>query len=316
MQKYQCKVCLNTKNNKSQTVCENMFNSKLEYLYFICGKCNCMQLQEEMKDNSNFYPVNYYSFSKSPGIFDKKLTYLRDRYIYTGKGFIGFLLSILAKAPDIRALASVDKDRNKKILDVGAGGGNFVKRLHNLGIFQALGIDPYIQQDIYDSNRILVRKANIEEIDQKFDIIMFNHSFEHMTNFKKVLLKVKNILEDNGTCIIRVPVYPSYAWYKYKENWVQIDAPRHVNIFSIQAMAELCSQCGFMIKYIYDDSNYFQFTGSEKKITLLDKIFRGKLDRLINPFIYIIENYKAQELNKIGQGDQKCFILSKSMETE
>ena len=146
-----------------------------------------------------------------------------------------------------------------------------------------------------------------------FDVITFNHSFEHMNDFKEVLMHTKSILADDGVCIIRVPVIPCYSWIHYGREWVQIDAPRHVNIFSIQGIAELCSQLGFSIKYVYDDSNYFQFVGSERnKQKLGYKNSASLLQRITNPFLYLIKNAKANKLNKIGQGDQKCFILCKS----
>ena len=121
------------------------------------------------------------------------------------------------------------------------------------------------------------------------------------------LSHTNRILSKSGICIVRIPVFPSFAWFKYKENWVQIDAPRHINLFSIQAIAELSKKNNFYIQYIYDDSSYFQFLGSETRVNSHKSFVNKIYINLKN--IYL--NYKASKLNKIGQGDQKVFILRK-----
>jgi hypothetical protein len=313
--KIKCRICLNENNNKFTNIQETMYGTGIYYKYLICSKCNTMQLCDQIKDNIVLYPDDYYSFSNELGFIEKKLIFFRDRYIVERKNLLGYILSIFAKGPDMVALASVLKSKDYKVLDVGAGSGNFVKRLRCLGISRADGVDPYIKKTIKYLNQDLVKKAHINEITERYDVITFNHSFEHMSDFKEVLLHTKKILEDNGICIIRIPVFPSYAWDTYGENWVQIDAPRHFNIFSIQGIAELCGQCGFLIKSVYDDSNYFQFVGSERNMAKVSKkIHGGIFNRLINPFIYLIKNIKAGQLNRVGQGDQKTFILYKTNE--
>lgn len=78
-----------------------------------------------------------------------------------------------------------------------------------------------------------------------------------MKDFFDILKHTRKILSDDGILILRILVFPSYAWNIYRRDWVQIDAPRNINIFSIQAIADICAQCGFIIKYTYNDSNYF-----------------------------------------------------------
>jgi len=62
---------------------------------------------------------------------------------------------------------------------------------------------------------------------QKFDLIISNHSFEHISDQLETLLKVRKILSENDVCLIRMPVKAEYIWNRYGANWVKIDAPRH-----------------------------------------------------------------------------------------
>lgn len=55
------------------------------------------------------------------------------------------------------ALASVIKNVDVRILDVGAGAGNFVRRLKVIGIKNSIGIDPYIKDDLMEKDDILVK---------------------------------------------------------------------------------------------------------------------------------------------------------------
>jgi hypothetical protein len=49
----------------------------------------------------------------------------------------------------------------------------------------------------------------------------------------------------------------------FKENWVQLDAPRHFVLYAIKSINFLAEKTGFKIGHTIFDSNAFQFWGSE-----------------------------------------------------
>jgi hypothetical protein len=143
---------------------------------------------------------------------------------------------------------------------------------------------------------------------------MMNHSFEHMPNQANVLNSLKPILAKGAKVLIRMPVV-NEAFYQYRENWVQIDAPRHLGIHSVKSFKLLAQTCGYDILEVFYDSTSFQFTGSEQNRA--DIAFFEPTSLKINPEKSIFKaeqliefEKKAVEYNSAGKGDQAGFILS------
>lgn len=98
--------------------------------------------------------------------------------------------------------------------------------------------------------------------------------------------------------MIRTPVVPCYAFRKYKEYWVQIDAPRHQFIFSKKAMEMLAEDAEFQLHDVLYDSYEIQFWGSEqymRGIPLMDK-----RSYRINPKASMFTNEKIREFKRRG----------------
>ncbi len=146
---------------------------------------------------------------------------------------------------------------------------------------------------------------------------MFHHSFEHLPDPIEALEAVHRLLSPGGECMIRIPLVSSEAWKKYGTHWVQLDAPRHFFLFSIESLKVLAEKTKFKIKEIVYDSSEFQFWGSEqylKDIPLMAENSYGK-----NPAKSIftktqIEDYKkmADKLNRESQGDQAAIYMVKN----
>ena len=151
---------------------------------------------------------------------------------------------------------------SKRILDVGTGSGvlPFVLGLGNQCF--TIGIDPFLATE-KQMKGFGLKRANIQDINEKFDLILFNHSLEHMHDIGQSLAHAKSLLEPGGTIIIRIPTVSSQSWDTYRENWFQLDAPRHTCIPSRKGLAHLASSCGLQIVKNYDDSTDTQFWLSE-----------------------------------------------------
>src|SRR5256885_2327700 len=76
------------------------------------------------------------------------------------------------------------------------------------------------------------------ELDGSWNMVMFNHSFEHLPEPVQVLRRVARLLSPDGVCVIRIPVAGSYAWRRYREDWVQLDAPRHLFLHTTASLGK------------------------------------------------------------------------------
>lgn len=297
-----------------------MFGLNDTFSYFQCSNCECLQIEEVPKDMSKYYPEDYYSQEDPKVHFEglkNILIKIRDRYAVWGTGILGKQLSKYFPRPEFQFFHSLKVTKETSIIDIGSGAGSMLYALKELGIENILGIDPYISQDLQYENGLIIQKKDITEVGEKWDIIMFHHSFEHLHNQEETLQCVSNLLTEKGYCIIRIPIVSSYAWEHYGINWVQLDAPRHLFLHSIKSMNVLANKTGLKLEKVEHDSNDFQFWGSEQ---YLDDIpLRDTRSYAVNP-----ENSKfskkdiadfkdrAKELNKNGNGDMAIFYLRKN----
>ncbi|MDD1774508.1 MAG: class I SAM-dependent methyltransferase [Methanobacterium sp.] len=299
-----------------------MFGTEELFDYFECHNCGCLQIISIPTNIDYYYSIDdYYSFSKVKSVRNRLTRYFRikrNEYLLFNKGRLGKLVNKVFPHPGdsiFNVLKNIELKKDYKVLDVGCGTGALLYYLNELGFKDLTGIDPYLADEII-SEDLKICRISIQDIpDQaKFDLIIFNHSFEHLQYPHETILKLSKILSDKGLCIIRMPVKNDYIWNLYGVNWVQIDAPRHFYIHTIHSFQILLDKSGLEIHDVVYDSSEFQFYASEqikKGIPLL-----SEKSYLINPTKSIfttkeIQEYrnKAQKLNNENMGDQAIFFI-------
>lgn len=296
---------------------------RAEFKYFLCGSCGCLQITEVPRDLSIYYPADYYSLAPRvcrPLFRGRRLLRrLLSQVHLSAPPSTAFILRRLAqREPFFDWLHLLRKGLDSRMLDVGCGTGELLLLMHEAGFSDLTGVDPFVpaQSDLAPGLRIL--KGGVEAAKGRFDLIMLNHSFEHMPRPLEILQSLKGILAADGAVLIRIPIADSLAWRKYREHWIQLDAPRHLFLHSIRSMRQLASSAGFAVGDIVYDSHAMQFWGSEqyaKDIPLTDP-----RSYYVNPgnSMFSESEIKAFEvessrLNREGQGDQACFYLTPSV---
>jgi SAM-dependent methyltransferase len=312
-----CRICGNTQIKSVFLAKEMMYGLNEEFDYFQCSNCECLQIASFPDDMSAYYPKNYYSFSvnESSKSWRDIVPRLRNYYAVTGEGLAGRMLYAARPNPNLKLLRNAKLKPESRILDVGCGSGKLLRTLNDSGFKNLLGIDPFLAQDIDFGNGLKILKSSLADVEGKWDLIMFNHSFEHMPQQLACLQAVKALLKEGGTCLIRIPVVSSFAWRHYGTNWVQLDAPRHFFLHSVRSMNLLAEKGGLSVKDIVFDSDAFQFWGSEqyvKGITLLsERSFARNPGRSVFSQMDI-KTYaqRAEKLNAANDGDQAAFYLT------
>jgi SAM-dependent methyltransferase len=314
-----CRICGNDENNVPVVAREMMFGLRDEFLYLECGGCGCLQIVDVPTDIGRYYPSAYYSLSTRPRLSRLKHLLGRARAAQArGQPTLPgrLLMRLLGVPPVVEWLAPVVLDFDGAILEVGSGAGHLLRYLYHAGFSNLTGIDPYVEQDYRYLTTVRVLKRTLDEVDSTFDCIIMNHSLEHMVDPLAALWRLSAILKPGCYAIVRTPVAGSAAWKRYREHWVQLDAPRHLVIQSETSMSLLAARAGLELARVDYDSEAFQFWGSEqytRDIPLRDP--RSYLDdparSLFSPAEIQAWDAEARGLNALGRGDQARFYLRK-----
>lgn len=322
MPQLNCRICGAHFLNKIIEGREMMFGTRKRYQYFTCSNCNALQIQAPVRDMNLLYPADYYSFSSlGKGLKNKIKRKFIKNSVANEIGLGNIFSRRLNMGAHMAARSLKNRiEKNTKILDVGCGSGELIEALSSLGFTNVSGVDPYIENDV-NRNGWSIKKAFITELDNshKYDVIMLHHSFEHMANPEQVLNKIQQLLKPNGICLIRIPVADSYAFEHYQENWVQLDAPRHVFLHTNKSMKILAGKSGLNVDEITNDSINFSFIGSEQykrgiSMAAPESYFKPFYKKIFSKSIFSSEELnnfskKANQVNSEGKGDQRIYIL-------
>jgi len=313
-----CRICNNSSHNEILKIREMYFGTREVFDYLNCSNCSCLQLLNPPIDYAVHYPKDYFTFQqKHEGKIKSILNRYRDKAAMGDKSFLGNILYKKFGEPTyIMRLKVVGVGLKDSILDVGCGKGILLHKMKESGFENVLGTDPFIDETITYKNGLKILKKDFNELEGKYDFIMFNHSFEHMEHPFEVMKQSNRLLNKNKFLLLRIPVADSYAFNYYKENWCSLDAPRHLFLHTKESIKILAQDSGFEIKKINYDSRSWQLWGSEqysKNISLMDN-----RSYYVDPGKSIftkedIEKYEKQTkiLNENGEGDQAEFYLQK-----
>lgn len=147
-----------------------------------------------------------------------------------------------------RALRGLD--RNGLVLDVGCGGGLFLRLLQSGG-YRVLGLDSSEQAaSVAARSGVPAITAALDQAPLKprscIAITMF-HVLEHLYEPDVYLKCARELLAPEGRLVVQVPNAASWQFLLLGENWNGLDVPRHLTNFRARDIEALISHCGFEI---------------------------------------------------------------------
>lgn len=298
-----CDLCKGQDFTKLYNVKDRMFNVWGKFTLIKCKSCGLVSL--DPKPNSNtlkkFYPsVAYYAYGvdEQTDFFGSLRSYLIKHY-YSPTFFSRLFSFFVHKVP-----AMPRKCKNKVILDIGCGSGDTLYLLKKLG-WNVYGIEvDKIAVNAAQKRGLNVVRGTYKNLskypDKFFDCIRLYHVIEHIDDSSYCLDLIKKKLKDNGELLIGTPNINSLTARVFKSYWYNMDAPRHLYLFSPKTLSVLLKRHGFQIESL----GYCSAGGIVGSIQyLLSDLQNKKIDLLGNVFAVLVFYPIEWILDKVKYGD-------------
>jgi len=312
-----CKICCAELTKPPLKVKEEMYGLGEVFEYWQCPVCECLQLLDIPDNLSKYYPKEYHGYIP-PALKRTWKTMrrgLKRKIILEHPNWLSPLIKVwLSSIPMFWIYRRLGMQTKHKVLDVGAGYGGNTLEIQSAGIEQAIGVDLFIEKDIWVGDKLLVKKGTIDDLQDSFDIILFHHSLEHMPDQINTLKKARALLLEGGKILVRIPTVSSQAYLEYREKWYQLDAPRHLFLHSHESFHRLADATNLIILDKWCDSSELQFITSEqyrRGISSFDpkSYTLNKRTPIFTPQEIRKFKQKANLANQSLAGDQICFVL-------
>jgi hypothetical protein len=324
-----CRVCGEDAGADRVEVREMMFGSRQPFTYRRCHVCGSLSIERIPDDLASHYPQDYYAFSTSPGVSQDPIwrraaiRALVGERLFGTRGPARSLAHRIATIPsELREIDPLVEDAgltsfDDPILDVGCGAIPVrLAILRKLGFRRLTGIEPFIP-DSTTFQGVPVRKGYLGDVRGRYRLIMFHHSLEHVLDPLETMLQTADRLAPGGRCLVRTPIADGELWRRFGTDWVELDAPRHIVVFSLVGLRRLAARAGLEVVGITWDSGHWEFIASEQYRHDIGMFERGSWfeDESSSMFdAAAIEGFRAEarRLNAAGDAGRAAVWLRRA----
>ncbi len=216
---------------------------------------------------------------------------------------------------EIKSLLKVDL-AGKFLIDIGCGWGAFLHHARNQGM-KVMGFE-YVKPHVEFGRNVLnldIRRQQFIEADDikenSADIIVMNHSLEHVAYPFEFLEKMEFVLKPGGIFFGMVPNFESICSNTLLEKWSWINTDWHCTHFTPNTLKETLAQTGFYIEKLYTTSGDY---GDEIPLLVLKKIKSGLRESDYPQYLKEFQRHgKGEQINVIAvkRGSSKGRIKAK-----
>lgn len=195
----------------------------------------------------------------------------------------------------------------KDVLEVGCSTGLMLKLLENHGI-EVFGVE------ISRKSAKLARSRGIDvlvddflqvKLNKKFDVVVFNHTLEHVDNPEIYLKKAVSLLDKDGYLYIDLPNFDSLTAKLLKSNWPLLLPNEHLWHFTPKSLDILLGRLGLKIIFVNKMSGIWDY---DKPVYGLSLSLFGIKKRFFAEFLTAIPSLVT---SKLGLGSDLMIIANK-----
>ncbi len=138
---------------------------------------------------------------------------------------------------------------HKSVLELGSGTGTLINEIarNYPALEKIIAVDLYNQPEKIEK-KVRFVKENIETLtlEEKFDLVILNHVFEHIKNPLGLIERIKGMLNKNGRILIVVPNRKGFG------NEARIHIPehgKHYFLWDKESLEFSLTKLGFMCRF-------------------------------------------------------------------
>lgn len=137
-----------------------------------------------------------------------------------------------------------------RVLDVGCGNGEFLVQAERAG-WRAIGVDPD-PHAVASCRRAGLNASHgtIETVDippGSLDAVTFAHVIEHLHQPRRALARARELLRPGGLLWLATPNMSSAGHAHFGRDWLGLDPPRHLVLFTRSALERAVTEAGLEI---------------------------------------------------------------------
>ena len=137
-----------------------------------------------------------------------------------------------------------------RVLDIGCGNGTFLWQMRSLG-WEVCGVEPDPQSAARAREAGLDVRAGLLQQqslpDAHFDAIIMNHVIEHLHDPLDTLRRCWKLLKPGGHITLVTPNFDSRGHGYFGKDWMPLDPPRHLFLFTENSLRQAMENCGFSV---------------------------------------------------------------------
>jgi 2-polyprenyl-3-methyl-5-hydroxy-6-metoxy-1,4-benzoquinol methylase len=286
------------------------------YQYVECRRCHTLFANPRVADDhlSRIYPADYSPHLSAPAIgvgvgsghrspllgrVRERMQYLlRFRWLYALKG--------MRLGDEVYGALS----SRSRVLDVGCGSGSYLNMLARETGAAVFGVDlsSAAASTAREEYGVEIFVGNVEDspfLPESFDLVTAWWYLEHVPRPRRAIEKIVELMKPGAVCVIGVPNSKSLNRHLFKGRWYHLDPPRHFNLWTPEALRQLCESAGLEFVGRKWDRTPWGLLGSLQYLLLGDNLrgrhrnlIRGNplLAALLLPFTVLVSLFGASDL--------------------
>ena len=261
-----CPVCGDSGETRFDCLVDRLFDVKGQWILKKCVNHQCETHWLDPAPHPDYLYKLYEAYSThvtaniAPPLPDTlpvriQRSYLQHRYGYDQrlKGYwkrlwwLAYIYPAWKDMQDTRVFY-IPYRSNADFLDVGCGNGNAMISMRSLG-WRVHGIDTDDQAVIAGKKMGLeIDCGTLDSVkypDSSFDAILLTNVIEHVPNPQETLKECYRILRPGGSITLITPNGGGLGLVLFGKNWRGLETPQHLQIFTKNSLATLCSKAGY-----------------------------------------------------------------------